>query len=170
MRNHLARRRGLQLLAAALVALPAAVRAADLPPALQGRWQIDRQSWTSSFGQMAEAMIAALPADQQDEMRMTVGSQEEQLADPAGGLARIVSFGPDGDVMVEGGDDSVVPEGMHWTLEGRKLTLATDDPTDLPFAGQVEGDAIDLRPVLDQDALEQSPWSAKLHLVLRRIH
>lgn len=135
-----------------------------------GRWRIDPDIWESSYTAMVEEMLKTLPEDQRDETRMAMESQLEQLKDPeAGGLARIVTFEPDGTVGVEGGDDQVIPEGSHWEETGKVIKISTDDPTDLPFAGTVQGDVIDMHPVLDADSMAESPWSRELHLVLRRV-
>ncbi|SNB75948.1 hypothetical protein SAMN07250955_11442 [Arboricoccus pini] len=151
-----------------LVLLGCASPAFAGPPA--GRWRIDADIWENSFNAMAEEMFKTLPEDQRDETRMAMESQLEQLKDPeAGGLARIIAFEPDGTVSVEGGDDQVIAEGSHWEETGKTIKIATDDPTDLAFAGAVEGDTIDMHPVLDADAAAEAPWSRDLHLVLRRI-
>lgn len=145
----------MRLLATALtlliLCLPhAGARAADL----SGVWEIDQAAWGQQVDRLVEAMLAQMPPE-------VLARMKESGDDPATTMKEGVSSAMTGTVeFLDGGivrtttEDEGATEDARWQLDGDEVRIESEDSG--AMTGQVTGDRIILRPVVDEADQERA--------------
>ena len=128
----------------------AVARAADL----SGVWVIDQPAWEQQVDRLVAAMMAQMPPD-------VLAQMKERGADPAATMKEGVStamtgtveFLPDGIVRTTTDDDGAT-EDARWQMDGDQLKIESDDAG--AMIGQVAGERITLRPVVEEGDQERA--------------
>jgi hypothetical protein len=143
----------MRTVAAAFVALalawaPCTARAADL----SGVWAVDRAAWEGQLERMLSAMLARMPSEAAEQMRAAgVDPAAAFKAAAAEGLDATVEFLPGGVVRTTDPADGATEDGK-WTLTGDELRIVVEDAEGLEaMVGKVDGDRIELRPIIEGD-------------------
>lgn len=145
----------MRLLATALtllvLCLPhSGARAADL----SGVWEIDQAAWAQQVDRLVAAMMAQMPPD-------ILAQMKERGDDPAAAMKEGVSsamtgtveFLPDGIVRTTTEDDGAT-EDERWEMNGDQLRIDSEDAG--AMVGQITGDRITLRPVVEEGDQEHA--------------